>query len=206
MRNLPLAQLCEDTTTTLSLQEPRLPVTLTLSQIIGSPQAACELDPCENGGTCRPVEMAYDFKCACPPGFFGRQCEKCKYACIFQMNQMLLRRWLEESGIKLKYLLLPYIAASKLLVCIYTPRWSGAPFEQSVITLTTQVQFQILRLGVLLKMSYILIRSLTGRKRMIKKRHYYFTGIKRNLVPRLPRGPLRTCISANLFLVNFLFQ
>ena len=41
-------------------------------------------------------------------------------------------------------------------------------------------------------MSYILIRSLTGRKRMIKKkRHYYFTGIKRNLVPRLPRGSLK---------------
>ena len=40
-------------------------------------------------------------------------------------------------------------------------------------------------------MSYILIRSLTGRNRMIKKRHYYFTGIKRNLVPRLPRGSLK---------------
>ena len=26
---------------------------------------------------------------------------------------------------------------------------------------------------------------------MIKKRHYYFTGIKRNLVPRLPRGSLK---------------
>ena len=32
-------------------------------------------------------------------------------------------------------------------------------------------------------MSYILIRSLTGRKRMIKKRYYYSTDIKRNSVP-----------------------
>ena len=145
MRNLPLAQLCEDITTTLSLQEPRLPVTLTLSRIFGSPQAPCELDPCENGGTCQPVEMAYDFKCTCPPGFFGRQCEKCKYACIFQMKQMLLRRWLEESGIKLRYLLLPYITASKLPVYIFTPRQSVTPLNQSVISLTTQVRIQILR-------------------------------------------------------------
>ena len=66
-----------------------------LSQIFVSPQAPCELNPCANGGTCHPVEMVYDFKCACPPGFFGKQCEKCKYAYIFQMKQMLLRRWLE---------------------------------------------------------------------------------------------------------------
>nr|XP_058942362.1 uncharacterized protein LOC131770666 [Pocillopora verrucosa] len=43
--------------------------------------APCELNPCENGGTCHPVEMVYDFKCACPPGFFGKQCEKSAKSC-----------------------------------------------------------------------------------------------------------------------------
>ncbi|RMX59367.1 hypothetical protein pdam_00016365 [Pocillopora damicornis] len=43
--------------------------------------APCELNPCENGGTCHPVEIVYDFKCACPPGFFGKQCEKSAKSC-----------------------------------------------------------------------------------------------------------------------------
>ncbi|CAH3146014.1 unnamed protein product, partial [Pocillopora meandrina] len=43
--------------------------------------APCALDPCENGGTCHPVEMAYDFKCACPPGLFGKQCENLTKSC-----------------------------------------------------------------------------------------------------------------------------
>ena len=56
-------------------------------------------------------------------------------------------------------------------------------------------------------MSYIFYSFSNGTKENDKKEALLFHSyIKRNLVPRLPRGPLRACISAKLFLVNFLFQ
>ena len=56
-------------------------------------------------------------------------------------------------------------------------------------------------------MSYIFYSFSNGTKENGKKEALLFHSyIKRNLVPRLPRGPLRACISANLFLSTFYFQ
>ena len=56
-------------------------------------------------------------------------------------------------------------------------------------------------------MSYIFYSFSNGTKENGKKEALLFHSyIKRNLVPRLPRGPLRACISANLFLSTFYFS
>ncbi|XP_078381763.1 uncharacterized protein LOC144664479 isoform X2 [Oculina patagonica] len=46
--------------------------------------APCELSPCQNGGTCYPVNGEYDFKCKCVPSHGGKQCEK-SWTMVFKM-------------------------------------------------------------------------------------------------------------------------
>ncbi|KAL9965642.1 hypothetical protein ACROYT_G029473 [Oculina patagonica] len=48
--------------------------------------APCELSPCQNGGTCYPVNGEYDFKCKCVPSHGGKQCEKSYKSCAELLN------------------------------------------------------------------------------------------------------------------------
>ena len=38
-------------------------------------QTPCSESPCVHGGTCVDLNHPYDFKCNCPPGFGGKNCE-----------------------------------------------------------------------------------------------------------------------------------
>ena len=85
---------------------------------------------------------------------------------------------------KIRYLLHPYIAVSKLLVSIYSPRRAeGAIGEKCYICYYMGSNPDLKTRSPLQKGATTLFCFLTGRKRMIKKRYYYSTDIKRNFVP-----------------------